>query len=128
MKGEGGKRCNYVIISRNKRFFLKKEIDKGIKIALESSKNGKAFSPKLSHIARVAPRAKCMMTASSGTGDVAQVTECLPSMHKVLGSIPSTIYTGQAGAELRRWGKEDQKFKITLDKEAKRLQMSKLAT
>lgn len=30
-------------------------------------------------------------TRCSGTGDIAQFTECLPGIRKALGSIPSTI-------------------------------------
>ena len=35
---------------------------------------------------------------SSGGWGVAQLVECLPSMHKALGSIPSTIDTGSDGS------------------------------
>jgi hypothetical protein len=33
-------------------------------------------------------------------GDVAQLTECLPSTHKILGSVPSTILSGHGGTHL----------------------------
>ena len=41
-----------------------------------------------------------MKTGRKGTGDVDQLVECLPTVHKTLGSINNTIYIEHSGIHM----------------------------
>lgn len=51
---------------------------------------------------------------STGAGEVAQMVECLPSIHRTLGSAPSINGVEMYACSFNRQRQEDQEFRASL--------------